>query len=61
MQALSNQGACLDLGKNRIGKLKKKKKKTTGTLLFHPIFIPSKDNMEMNIHGEKCEASALEA
>ena len=54
-----NPGACLGPDKNRVRI--KKKKKTTCALLFHPIFIPSKDIMEMNIHAEKREVSALEA
>ena len=56
-----NPRACLGPDKNRVRSQKKKKKKLTCALLFHPIFIPSKDIMEMNIHGEKREVSALEA
>lgn len=54
-----NPGVCLGPDKNRVRSFKKKK--PTCASLFHPIFIPSKDIMEMNIHGEKREVSAFEA
>lgn len=55
IQTISSLGP----GKNRI-EVKREKQHPARTLLFHPIFIPSKDNVEMNIHSEKREALASE-